>query len=478
MDFYLGLPLVFATLWSVLIIVMEAATHKPEVTKWLTVFGFTTVIGISFSGSMEASYAFSEMIRTGLFSNFVITLFALSGLLVVLTSEQYASEKKINYGEFYIIVFIAVVGMMLMGTAANMAILFIGLEMMSLSLYVLAGMLRKDQRSNEAAMKYFLLGSFASAIFLYGIALIYGATGELMFHKILKSIVISSFAGDNMSLFWVGFTLLVVGFLFKVSAVPFHQWTPDVYEGTPTPSSAFMSTGAKSAAFVSLISIILHVAPLLNGNERWTKSIAIVSALTMIVGNFAALVQPNLKRMLAYSSIAHAGYLLAGIVAGTNDSFSGILFYLFIYTLMNIGAFGVVGVLESLGKEPTKDGFIGLSKEHPIFAAVMAVFMLSLAGIPPLAGFVGKYLIFSSLVETGNIWLAVVGVLTSAVSAYYYLKIIVAMYMMDSLSVSSNKIFYPNVAIVLVAVVLVVLGVFPSWAIQLTDAAVKLAVYN
>lgn len=469
-DLFLALPITFVTLWAVLLIVIEATAKRAQLTFSLTSIGFLALIAITLVTN-EQGYAFGEMVLLSPYSQFANFVFALSGLLVITLSQSYLAKENSHFGEYSIIVFIATLGMMLMACAANMVVLFIGLEIMSIALYVLAGVMRKDLRANEAAMKYFLLGAFSSGFFLYGISLIYGATGEMTLFKI------GIYLQENgaTSLFWVGLSLMMVGFLFKISAVPFHQWTPDVYEGAPTPSTALMSTASKAAAFTALITVVLNVSSQTENNANWKFALSTIAVLTMVVGNIAALSQENLKRMLAFSSVAHAGYMLVGLVAANDAGYSAVLFYALVYSLMNIGAFGVIALLEQHRAFTSASDYAGLFKEKPLLAGVMALFMLSLTGIPPFGGFVGKYKLFAAAVESGQSWLAVVGVLASAVSAYYYLRVVIFMFMREPQSENQFDGVVMSPTLVWIAFFVVILGIFPTGMLRFVSEAVKFA---
>lgn len=469
-DLFLALPVTFATLWTVFLIIVESAAKRATLTFSLTSVGFLILIAMMLFPN-EQGYAFGEMLRISPYSQFANFVFALSGLLVITLSQSYLIKENFHFGEYSIIVFIATLGMMLMACAANMVVLFIGLETMSIALYVLAGIMRKDLRANEAAMKYFLLGAFSSGFFLYGISLIYGATGEMTLFKI------GIYLQENgaTSLFWVGLSLMMVGFLFKISAVPFHQWTPDVYEGAPTPSTALMSTASKAAAFTALITVVLNVSSQTENNSNWTNVLSTIAVLTMVIGNIAALSQDNLKRMLAFSSIAHAGYMLVGIVAGSDAGYSAVLYYALVYSLMNIGAFGVIALVEQHRALTSASDYAGLLKEKPFLAGVMALFMLSLTGIPPFGGFIGKYKLFAAAVESGLSWLAVVGVIASAVSAYYYLRVVVFMFMREPQKENQFDGIVLNPTLVVIALLVFLLGIFPMGMLRFAGEAVKFA---
>ncbi|MCS7014296.1 MAG: NADH-quinone oxidoreductase subunit N [Chloroherpetonaceae bacterium] len=470
-DFLLSLPLLLATLWIVLLIVVEAYIQRHLVTKWLTLLGFFAVGAATLYCFPHQGFAFNEMIRFGAIQHFVNLVFLLAGILVTLISDRYLEQENIWFGEYYIVMFVSILGMMLMASAAHLSVLFIGLETMSIALYVLAGLMRRNLRSNEAAMKYFLLGSFASGFFLYGISLIYGATGEMALHRIADMLQVR----PPSVLFWIGLSLLMIGLFFKISAVPFHQWTPDVYEGAPTPASAFMSTGAKAAAFAALISVASSFSGQLQGNLNWSSAVSVIAVASMVVGNVAALAQDNLKRMLAYSSIAHAGYMLVGIAAGGSEGYSAVMYYTLVYTLMNLGAFGVIALLEAEGFGNAYRDCVGLFKKSPLLAGTMAVFMLSLTGLPPFAGFVGKYKVFVAAVSSGIAWLAMVGVLASAISAYYYLRVVVSMFMQESEPISDISSTAPAFTLALVALAILLLGIFPTEVLKLTSKAIELS---
>jgi NADH-quinone oxidoreductase subunit N len=391
------------------------------------------------------------------FSSLVIAIVALSALLSCALSIAYLSELRINHGEYYALIMLSASGMMLMVAAIDLIAVFLGLELMSIPIYVLAGFDRRKLRSNESALKYFLIGSFASAILLYGMALLYGVSGATSFEAIR-----AGFDVEN-PIALVGLGLIVVGFAFKISVVPFHQWTPDVYEGAPSAVTAFMSVTVKVAAFATLIRLLaMAFGPLdeLLEGIFWT-----LAALTIVVGNVMAIIQDNVKRMLAYSSVAHAGYLMIGLVTGTLQGYSAMIFYLIAYTFMNLGAFGVVVALANRGNDCERiASFAGLARSRPGLAALMTLFMLSLAGIPGTAGFMGKLKIFMAAVSAGEPWLLIIGVLMSVVSVYYYLRIPVLMYMREPgdephrMEISSGE----GAVLVFCAYAVITLGLFPN----------------
>ncbi|RMD88828.1 MAG: NADH-quinone oxidoreductase subunit N [Calditrichaeota bacterium] len=416
--------------------------------------------------------AFAGMIvadNFGLIFNFIFILGA--GLSILLAMNQHEGGYLL-YPEFFAVALFATVGMILMAMGTNLLTIFLGLETLSISLYVLAAFKRTEAYSLEAAFKYFLLGAFASGFLLYGIAMLYGATGSFDLHQISNFLATNSILDEPLIL--LGGLLIIVGFGFKIAMAPFHMWTPDVYQGAPTPIAAFMSTGSKAAGFVALMRVLFASA---DGTvSDWTTILWVLSVLTMFVGNISAIVQTNVKRMLAYSSIAHAGYILVGIVAWNELGTSSVVFYLLTYTFMNIGAFGMISFLSSREKEYLEfDDFKGLAFQRPLAAVVMAVFMFSLAGIPPTAGFMGKFYLFSAAVKANQVPLVILGVINSMISLYYYLGLVVVMFMKDSAKEKLPTVTSPAVAFSLLIAVIgtLGLGLFPSRLMELFQVAVS-----
>lgn len=394
----------------------------------------------------------------GLFVTFVLVVV---GLITVGLSSQVIERDRLPAGEYYALTLFAIAGMMLMAVATDLLVIFLALEILSLAVYVLTGLRRDRAASTEAAFKYFLLGGFSSAFFLYGIAFTYGLTGHTHLDRIGTSLAASAMSSTPMTLLAVG--LLIVGFAFKVSAVPFHQWTPDAYEGAPTVVTGFMSTGVKAAAFAAFARVFLSAFEPLR--PEWTPICWAIAMVTMIVGTVVGVAQTSVKRMLAYSSIAHAGYILVGIVAANDVGKSAILFYLLAYALTNLGAFGVMAVL---GRDDLRD-YAGLWRARPALAALMTVFLLSLGGFPPTAGFVAKWYIFSAAVGAGEYALAIVGVLTSVVSVFFYLRVVVMMYMSEPV-IESAPPALPRAAMLVLAVPAIAifyLGILPTRVIDL-----------
>jgi len=393
-----------------------------------------------------------------------------AAVLVLLLSVGYLPRLGVAPGEYYALVLFATIGMMLMAAGTDLLVIFLALELMSLSLYVLAGTFRTRVEGNEAALKYFLLGAFASGFFLYGIALLFGATGTTNLARLGVALAAPGVARDPMVL--AGLALLLVGFGFKTSAVPFHQWAPDVYQGAPTAVAAFIATGSKAAAFGALLRVLVAMQAL---QADWAAALWLIAALTMTVGNVVALAQSNVKRLLAYSSIAHVGYMLVGVVAGGSLGNGSVLFYLLVYTFTTAGAFGAILLLERNGREAVQlADYGGLATRHPLVAVALSIFLLSLIGIPPTAGFVGKFYLFGAAVKSGYVWLAVIGVLNSAVAAYYYLRLIVFMYMREP--EGSPTVMAPSLSGGLALAValwgVVQLGVAPGPLFDLAQAAV------
>jgi NADH-quinone oxidoreductase subunit N len=362
------------------------------------------------------------------YSIFFCFLFVLIGGITTLSSLDFLRREDMNHAEFYALLLFATVGMIMMAGSNELIMIFLGLEILSIATYVLAGFRRTDLKSNESALKYFLLGSFSSAFFLYGVALIFGATGSTNLITIAEALRSTSV---QPSLVYLSAALMLIALCFKVAVAPFHIWTPDVYEGAPTPVTGFMSVGPKAAGFAVLLRVYLTAFSSIQ--DRSASALWLIAALTMVLGNVIALVQPNIKRMLAYSSIAHAGYVAVAFTAGTQRGVSAALFYLLAYGIMNLGAFTVVTVLSRRDDKMVNIAdYAGLAAKRPALAAVLSIFLLSLAGVPGTAGFAGKFFIFRAAVEARLLWLAIIGVVTTVVSFYYYLYILVQMYMRES----------------------------------------------
>lgn len=479
------LPAVFSMgvvgLVGVAMVALDAFRNNHPAIPWLGV-GALAVSGvweIAQLGSPETT-AFFETIRTGGSAAFINLIILLSGLATILLSRPYLNRLDRDYGEVYALVMYATVGMLLLGSSNDMISVFLGLETMSVCLYVLTGLVREDEGAVESALKYFLLGAFSTGFFLYGIALMYGATGTMTLPAMAQAELATT---SSQLLFWGGVGLFLVGFFFKVSAVPFHMWTPDVYQGAPTPLTGYMSTASKAAAFAALILVLYHAIP---GGEAST-AIAVVAAITMIVGNVMALAQRNVKRLLAYSSVAHGGYVLVGLAAGTGAGYSGALFYLLVYAVMNIGAFGVMGLLEwdrKQGREQTLSSLAGVADQRPVLGVTMSIFMFSLIGFPPFGGFIGKYAVFAPAVDAGLTGLVILGVLMSAVSSYYYLRVVYVFWMQSAEDVETEgftEAALPQATpvavgtLVVCAGALLVLGMFFGGVLETTNSFFEVA---
>jgi NADH-quinone oxidoreductase subunit N len=420
----------------------------------------------------EGGEAFAGTVLVDRFALYFRLLFLLAGLLVAWLSQEFLQRAGQSPWEYYALLLFTLVGMCLLASGVHLAGLYVALELMALSSYILAGFWRGQVKSHEAATKYFVLGALSSGILVYGLSLIYGATGTLSLREVQGKLA----QGPGSLALLAGVFLFLCGLLFKVAAVPFHLWTPDVYEGAPTPMTAFFSVGPKAAAFAMLLRVLWAAFTPLAGD--WQNLLAWVAALTMVWGNVAALTQENVKRMLAYSSIAHAGYALLGVVAGGFLGIQSVLFYLLAYTLTNLGAFGLVVFLasEEYAGEKVRD-FRGLGHRQPLAALAMLLFLLSLGGIPPTAGFMGKLYLFAAAVHSGFAWLAVVGVLMSAVSLYYYFRIVKEMYLSGE-EEQGRPILLANwgtAALVLCALGTLLFGLWPTPALGFTLPAATVA---
>ena len=419
-------------------------------------------------------YAYHKFATGDNFALFFEILFASLGILTVALSHSYLRKRGFLESEFHILIMAAVIGMMVLGSATSLVTVFLGLELLSIALYIVCGFARTDFRSQEAAAKYLLVGGFASAFVLYGMALVYGGAGTTVIPDIAQRLGATS---ATNSLILLGILLMGVGFAFKVSAAPFHMWTPDVYQGAPIPVTAFMSVGTKAAAFAMIVRVFAgglpHLAP------EWQTLLAFVAATSMIVGNLMAIVQSSLKRLLAYSGIAQAGYVLIGVIAGGQSGLAAVLFYLFVYMFMNFGAFAVVTMLA--GPEGDRDRLSdldGLYRRSPLMAILMTVFMLSLAGFPPFVGFFGKLFLFTAGVSAGYTWLVVVAVLMSVVSVYYYVRVLIPVW---SSSARTDRLESPvssTMAIALSGALSLVLGLYPTTVLIASTLGVPISFFG
>lgn len=474
-DLRILAPVLIVGGWGMLLMLLDMfiPLNQKNRAPWLTVIGLgiafvQTIAMWGFSGSAFTPADGHPMIVVDNFATFLNALFILTGFFTVLLSVNYLQRTGLDKPEYYMLVLLSVSGMMLMGMANDLILVFLALELLSIPLYILSGFAWPRPDSEESAMKYFLLGAFSSGVFVFGIALMYGATGSTALPEVLARI------GDAGQLGLAGAAFLLVGFAFKVAAVPFHMWTPDVYEGAPTAVTAFMSVGAKVGGFAAMLRVFVVALPEIG--DTWAGAMAIVAALTMILGNVVALAQPNIKRMLAYSSIAHAGYIMMAVAASvqSQEGVSAALFYMLAYLFTNLGAFAIVIAVERKDNKGTLlDDYKGLAKRHPLMALAMAYFMLSLTGVPPTGGFSGKFYVFRAAMEADLIWLAVVGVVTSVISGYFYLRVVYLMYMYDGEGEVTRHSGL-NWAIGLTAVATIILGFLPgNWFDLVQQAALQ-----
>ncbi len=470
------LPLCIVAAGALITLLLELFI-PPQRRSWLGYFAFaTTLVGIASCVPLwnNGRYAFSDMIRIDNFAIFAMILILAATALSVLLAIEYLELMEINLGEYFPLILLTAAGMILLVLANDLILFFISLEILSIGLYILAGFMRGNRLSEEAALKYFLIGSFSFGFLVYGTSLIYGASGTTNFTSL--AIALGDEQIRTSPLLLVGFALVLVGYGYKLALAPFHSWTPDVYSGAPTSVTAFMSVGTKIAAFAALVRLLLTGIP--NLREDWAPILWAIAIVTMIVGNIAAVTQHNIKRMLAYSSIGQAGYVLIAVVATNsaqrtivNEAMQGILFYLLAYTVMNLGAFAVVVALTRADQEQLDipHGYSGLAHRHPWLAGLLSIFLLSLAGIPPTAGFIAKLTVFRAAVAAGYWPLAVVGVITSVIALAYYLRVIILMYRGPEREVTEEPKAIPiPLAVVLVVCVLLTLqlGIVPGFALD------------
>ena len=426
-DYIRVLPEIILSIFGMLVMVLEPIFDERRSQKSLgaiALIGSLAAIAASIYQSQYAGFAFWNMVRVDSFSVFFHVLVTMIGAVVILSSYEYMAVQRIRAGEYYGLILFGLVGMCLMSSAVELVLIFISLEISSISTYILAGFRRREASSAESSLKYFLLGSFATAFFLYGVALMFGATGSTNIDKISQALQ----SNQVPTLAYLAIALMFVGLGFKVASSPFHIWTPDVYEGAPAPIVGLMSTGPKAAAFAVLLRILFEA----NAPGRFWL-IWVSAALSMTLGNVGALVQNNIKRLLAYSSIAHAGYLLVAFAAAPQVGISAAMFYAASYAAMNVGAFAVVSHLANYGeKYVTLDDYAGLARRSPLLAATLTIFLLSLIGIPITGGFFAKFYVFSAALRSNLVGLTIIGVINSAIGAYYYLRIIVMMYMREA----------------------------------------------
>jgi NADH-quinone oxidoreductase subunit N len=489
-DYVLALPITLLTLFALGILLIDLMI--PPESKWVNAVTALVGVGFAFAGVVRiqlwmgrtaylarGSQAMMGTMLVDPFALYFFYLFLVGAAISILMSMRYMKTEHENHGEYYALMLLSVIGMMSMASGIDIVLIFIGLELMAISTYVLVGFLRRDRRSNEAALKYLLLGAFSSGVFAYGLSLLYGLTGSTNLGDISRHLQLLLSQNPHNPIAIIALLTTMTGLLFKIAAVPFHQWAPDAYEGAPTCITGFMSVAVKAAGWAMLLRILLWgLYPM---RPVWVPVLVFVSIATMTGANLAALTQTNTKRLLAYSSIAHVGYMLLGLIAGTAveanmDGLKGILIYLLVYTFMNLGAFGVITSLRHrnvIGDE--LDDLNGLYSRAPVEAVLMLIFLLSLAGIPPLAGFYGKYFIFLSLIETGHYALAALGVLYSVFGLYYYLKMANAMFMGEPEEGRLPVSWSMRAALGVTALATVVIGIMPERFINLVNWSLGIA---
>jgi NADH-quinone oxidoreductase subunit N len=462
------LPEIILTIFATLLMVLDPVLNKRSSNAFghISIVALLAAIGASVYAFSDPGPAFGGMLVVDGFATFFRVLVLVVGILTVLPSYGFMARQQAETGEYHSLLLFSIAGQCIMVTANDLIVIFIGLEISSIASYILAGYLRDDKRANEAALKYFLLGSFATAFFLYGAALIYGATGYVNLTAVRA--MITGAGAPSPVFIGVAVALLFVGLAFKVSAAPFQMWAPDVYQGAPTPISGFLSAGPKAAAFAIFLRIFMtSFEPISQG---WAPLVWMSALVSMTIGNFAALLQSNIKRMLAYSSVAHAGYVMVALTAHSDIGTSAAMFYLAAYAFMNVGAFAVVSHLSGRGeRHQSLEDFAGLAQKQPMVAAMLTIFLLSLIGVPLTGGFFGKFYIFKAALDAHLIWLTVLGLLNSAVAAYYYLRILVMMYMKEpskAVSEAEPLSIGLSAALILPAMGTLILGIFPGWVLD------------
>ena len=473
-EFRWIMPEIMLTGFALVLLIIGGFTKGPVASK---ISGVLCVVGSLFALYFTVNLwgtnldIFNQLYTIDNYGTFFKGLFLVILILVAIVSLRYADREDIGSGEYYSLLMFGVLGMMVMTSSHHFITIFIGLEVMSLSIYVLCGLLRSQIASVEASLKYFLLGAFATGFLLYGMSMIYGATGIIDVVELKRYFLTKQPFSPTMLVIGIG--LLIVGFGFKIASVPFHMWTPDVYQGAPTSITAYMATGVKAAAFGALIRVFFTA--LIPFQFGWSEIIWILAVLTMCVGNITALVQRDVKRMLAYSSIAHAGYILVAFITGDRAQASSMLYYLMAYSFMNIGAFTAIIVLQKKGDNGSDlDSFAGLGARYPFIALCMSIFLLSLAGVPPLAGFMGKFYVFSTAVKAHYYWLAIIGFLNSVVAAYYYLRVMMYMYFKEPIAGAVAADRAPQYGLVMLICIwaLLHMGIFPRVFVAMAQKAV------
>ncbi len=467
------MPSLVLSAFGMILLMISVFSKRGRTTHvaWLSVAALVITGMITLAGWNHPQSGFAGSVLLDNFATFFSMICIVAATLTILMSDDYLKREDFPVGEYYPLILFTTAGAMWMASGTDLMTIFLGLEVLSVSLYVLAGFFRDKLSSNEAGLKYFFLGAFSTGFLLYGVALLYGVTGTTKIQGIAAYVQANPDAATN-TMFIAGGLLLLVGFLFKVAAAPFHMWTPDVYQGAPTPITAFMSAGPKAAAFAAFIRVTIVGLEGMQG--ELTSLFWLLAVLTMTMGNFIALSQKDIKRMLAYSSIAHAGYALVGLVAWNTVGLSAIMYYMLVYTFMNIGAFAVLVLIGKKGEDNlTLEGIAGLGYKKPFLGVALCIFLFSLMGLPPTAGFTGKFYIFAGAIKAGYVWLAVLGMLNSAVSLYYYLRIIVQMYFKDPAEdFSWVSLNLPTMVSIIISIVGVLyLGIMPGSLMQLAKLA-------
>jgi NADH-quinone oxidoreductase subunit N len=479
MNYQLLLPEIFLFLWAIFIFIVDffRKEKKQNLAYWALLGIIITIVLVIIS---QKGDLFGGMFHADSFSTFFNLIFLITGFLTILSSVEFTKKLHSYQGEYFGLILFSMVGMMFLASAGELLTLYVSLELTTIPLFILAAYRKDEQKSSEAGLKYLILGGMSSALLLFGISLLFGLTGTT-FLKELKTVLIVKFlsTGEIGPALMLSLIFIIAGLGFKLALVPFHMWVPDVYEGAPTPITAFLSVASKAAGIAAFLRIFFRAFLILQVD--WVLLLAVLASLAMIIGNIIALLQTNIKRMLAYSSIAQIGYILIGAVSASSTGASSIAFYVFVYMFANMGAFAAVIVFgNNTGSDEIRD-YAGLSRKSPALAAMMAVFMLSLVGIPPLAGFMGKYYLFSSAIEQGYIWLVVVAILTSVISLYYYLGVVRQMYFQaspeDEKSVSIAITPALKTALIISVIGVLIFGILPHIFLNLANQAAAVFLY-
>lgn len=461
-------PVIVLSVFAMMVLVVDLFGGRNK-----TLLVFISLVGLlmtaisAFAKNPIPAYSFNDSYIVDHLSLFFICIFTISSALAILLSVEYNEREGMRAGEYYALILFCTVGMILLASSTDMIMIFLGIEIVSICLYVLAGIRRDNLRSNEAALKYFLLGAFATGFLLYGMTMVYGSTGHTNLFKIAE--VVQNPSAQSNPLLLMGLVLLIIGFGFKIASVPFHMWAPDVYQGAPTPITAFMAVGPKAAAFAAFFRVFAETFPEMA--PSWEIILSTIAVLSMFFGNLGAIMQTNIKRMLAFSSISHAGYILMAVIAKNSLGASSLLFYMLAYAFTTFGIFGIIILLGRKGEENLEiENYSGLAYRHPILALSMTVFLLSLGGLPPFAGFIAKFYIFSAAIQEGLVTLVIIAVLNSAISFYYYLKVVVFMYMKEPEAEFKISLTPLTLFVVFIGVTVTIsLGIFPGSIIALAS---------